>query len=789
MLKNNIRIALRAIVRHKGYSFITIMGLALGMACSILILLYVQHELSFDRFHRNSERIYRLILERKTPEGMSLDITTPPPLTPALISDFGAAVRPVRFLSPDNPVPLVGSGDQRFYEKRFYFTDPGVSAVFTMPWLRGDPKTALQRPNTVVITEETARRYFGEKDPVGKTLSFNNSFDLEVTGIVKSTPSNSTLQFDFLASFSTLDGWLGRDFIDNWQNNSCQTYVLLSENVSADELEGHLPGFVEKYLGKASSLKKIRLQPLERIHLFSYQDYGLPSPGDIYSWYMLSGIAAFILLIACINFINLTTARSSLRFREVSVRKVIGATKIQLVQQFVGEALLQTVAATLAAVLLAVLAIPHLGEFIGRDPAGYFAQNPWTWVGPITIVLFSGLLSGIYPAFVLSSHGPIQGTKSGSRRALFRKLLVVIQFTLTITLVIGTWIVHDQLEFMRNKQMGFDKDQVMVVPIRDQGLRSNPEPLKSRLSGQPGVLRVGCAALLPGGPVGKTRFRAGGNPDIGTMSMLWVDHDFIKTLGIRLAAGRDFSRDFATDASEAFILNEEAARELGWSDPATALGKSFEIPGGRKGKIVGVVKDFNFASLHHKIEPLVIQMWPWLNYVLIRVDVTRFQSVLAGIRDIWQEFDTGNPFTFTFLDDNFERFYRSERSLGEVSGYFTLLAILIACLGLFGLATFTAEQRTKEIGVRKVLGATVPSIVGMMAREFVSLVLIANLFAWPLGYYAMTGWLQNYAYHTAISPWIFGLAGLATAALGLVTVSYQSIRAGLANPVDSLRYE
>jgi putative ABC transport system permease protein len=789
MFRNYLKVALRNILRHKGYSFINISGLAIGMACCILILLYVQHELSFDRYHKNSDRIYRLVLERKTPEGTSSDIATPPPLGPALVNDFPQCTHAVHFLTVDNPIPLVGRGDKRFYEKRFYFTDPSVSVVFTIPFVQGDPKIALQKPNAVIITEETARKYFGEKNPLGEKLTFNNSFDLEVTGVIQSPPSNSTLQFDFLASFSTLYGWLGRDFVDDWQNNMCQTYILLSENSSAEALARQLPGFIEKYLGKTGTLKRIRLQPLNRIHLFSYQDYGLPSSGDIYYVYLLSGIAVFILLIACINFINLTTARSALRSKEVSVRKVIGATKRQLVQQFLGEALLQTVVASLAAVLLAGLGIPYLNAFIGKDPAGYYAQNPWTWFAPIGIVLFAGLMSGSYPAFVLSSHEPVQSLKTGSKRVLFRKVLVVVQFTLTITLVIGTWIVYDQLNFMQNKQMGFDKDQVMVVPIRDQNLRQDPGPLKSRILQQPGVLQVGAAALLPGGPVGKTRFRAEGNPDIGTMSMLWVDQDFIKTLGIKIVAGRDFSKDFMTDASGAFILNEEAVRQLGWSVPMNALGKSFETVGGKKGTIIGVVKDFNFVSLHRKIEPLVLHMWPWLNYVLIRVDAARFPAVLDGIKDVWHEFDPGNPFTFTFLNDSFERFYRSEKNLGEVSGYFTLLAVLIACLGLFGLAAFAAEQRTKEIGVRKVLGATVPSIVGMMTGEFVLLVLVANLLAWPIAWYAMTRWLQNYAYRTPISWWIFGLAGLATAAVGLLAVSYQTIRAALTNPVNSLRYE
>lgn len=793
MFTNYLKVALRNLLRRKGYFFNIVAGLAVGMACCILILLNVQHELSFDRYHANSERIYRLVAERKAREGTSMDVATPPPLALALLNDFPQINQATRFLSVDNPTPLISNRETRFYEKRFFFVDPSVFEVFTIPYLAGDQKTALQKPNSVVIAGETAKRYFGEESPLGKTLIFNNDLKLEVTGVVKNAPATSTLQFDFLASFSTLYGWLGKEFVDNWQNNMCQSFVLLSENSSTKALEPLLPGFIEKHLSESNTLQKIHFQPLNRIHLFSFQEYGLPGGGDIQQVYLLSLVAVFVLLIACVNFNGLTTARMVPRSKEVGIRKLIGAERRQLVYQFLQESLLLVIIAVFLAIGMVELSIPYLDALIGIDLAANSARNWWMWLGPITIVSFVGFLSGSYPAFVLSSLGPISSLKgqlkTGPKAVLFRKGSVVFQFTLTITLIIATWAVHNQLDFIQNKNLGFDKDQVVVAPIRDQSLRQNPDPIKNRLLQRPGVLMVGAAALLPGGPVGKTRFRAQGIADERTMSMLWVDRDFVKTLNIHLVAGRDFSEDFATDASEGFILNEEAVRQLGWSTPDDAIGKSFELPGSKKGTIIGVVKNFNFVSLRGKIDPLVLHLWPWLNYILVRVDPHRSASVLSDMMAIWNEFDPRDPFTYSFLNENFDRFYQNDKRLGQVFLGFAFLAIVIACSGLFSLSAFTAEQRTKEIGVRKVLGASAASVVGLLTREFVLLVLLANLFAVPVAYFAMNRWLQDFAYRITLGVGTFLLAGGLALVIALLTVSAQTIKTAMANPVDALRYE
>jgi putative ABC transport system permease protein len=789
----DLKSALRRIRRQKGYLLVNLAGLALGMACCVSILLYVRHEWSFDRFHANAGRIYRLVSEHKTPDGTRVDAATPPPLGPALAIDFPSVSAVVRFFSTDNPAPLVAYADARFAERRFLFADPEMFAVFTIPFLQGNAETALRQPYSVVVTASTARKYFGEANPLGKSLRFNDAFDLEVTGVAADPPSNSTLQFDFLASFATAADWLGRDFLDDWQNNMCQTYVLVADRSLVDDLAGLLPAFVRRHLGSPTTLAGLHLQPLNRIHLFSYRDYGLVSSGDIERLYLLFGVAVFILFIACINFINSTTARSALRFREVAIRKLIGARKSDVVRLFLWESLLTSAIALGLAVVLVKLYLPQVGALVGADLARYAGRNLQAWLAPIGLALLAGFLAGSGPALILSSVEPLRSLKGrptpGIGRTQLRKSLVIVQFALTTVLIIGSGVVRGQLSFMERKALGFDKDRVIVVPIRDQGLRQDPEPLRRRLLERPGITGVGAAALLPGGPTGKARFRAEGIARTGTISVLWVDQDFIKTLGIKMAAGRDFSRERMTDASSAFILNEAAVAQLGWGGPEEAVGKAFELLDGRKGNVIGVTQDFNFVSLHRRIEPLALYVWPWLNYALIRVEAGTYSGVLSDIEALWHEFEPASPFTYFFLGDNFERLYHSEKQLGKASVMFGLIAVVIACLGLLGLTAFAAEQRTKEIGIRKVLGASVPGIVTMLARELLGLVFVANIVAWPIAFLALRRWLQDYAFRIEIGWGVFLSAGVLTFVIAGVTLSFQSIKAARANPVKSLRYQ
>lgn len=793
MFTNYLKIAFRNLLKRKGYSAVIMFGLAVGMGCCIVILLFVQHELSYDRFNQNHDRIYRLIAERKTAKGTSMDATLPPPLAPAVLGNFPQVLHAVRFLTMDNPAPLIGNGEKRFYEKQLFFADSSVFDVFSIPSIRGDMKNALRRAHTVVITEDIARKYFGNDDAMGKTLSLNGIFTLEVTGVVKNFPSNSTLQPELLVSFATLSSWLGEDFVGSWQNNQCQIFVLLAPNASPDDVARGVSEVTSKFGGENSSLRGIRLQPLDRIHLYASRDFGIATSGDIQNVYLLSGIALLILLVACVNFANLTTARLILRSKEVGIRKLIGATRGQLVQQYLCEAGLLILLSLVLAVAFVEIALPYVGGLMGTRMAVGFASDVGSWLGPVMIVMIISVLSTIYPAFVLSSLNPLENTKrmlgAGSRRIFLRKAMVVFQFALTVMLLIGTWVVYDQLRYVQNTPLGLNKEHVIIVPVRDQAVRQNAEPLKQRLLQSPGVRQVCGAALLPGGPVGRTRYRVEGNSTEGTMSMLWVDKDIVKTLDLLIVAGRDFSADHATDASEAFIVNEQAVKQLGWNTPAEAIGKPFELIGSKKGSIIGVVKDFNFTSLHRNIEPLVVEMWPWMNYLLVRIDESRFESTLGNVKDAYLEFDRVNPFTFTSLNDNFERFYESDRNLGQVFAYFAMLAMIIACSGLVSLAAFAAEQRTKEIGVRKVLGATVSGVAGLLAKEYLLLVILANLFAWPVAYLVMNRWLQDFAYRTNIGVVTFLLAGGVSIVIAMVTVGYQAVKAAMTNPVDAIRYE
>lgn len=793
MLKHYLKIAFRNILKQKTTSFINIIGLAVGMASCVLILFYVSYELSYDNFHEKGDRIYRLIAERKAASGTISDAVTPPLLAPALTNDFPEIKSSVRFLNIDNPSPLISFGSKHFYEKQLFFTDPSLFDLFTIPLIKGSTKTALKEPNSVVITETIADKYFGSEEPIGKTLRLNNRIDLQITGVIKDLPSNSTLNMDFIISFSTLYGWLGKDFVESWQNNMCWTYVLLNGNTASVNIQKRFPGFINKHVDRSNSLKNIYLQPLNRIHLYSQTDYNIASDGHIRNIYILIAIAFIILLISCFNYISLSTAKIIQRSKEIGVRKLLGATRQELHFQFLAEGFIFAIIALVIAFLFVWVSLPYLTDITGKDFSINFSNHWKSIILPALFVLLFGFISGGFPSFFLSSFQPANLVKtqhgSGTGKMSFRKVLVVIQFALTNILIIGSWVIYNQLNYMQNKNLGFDGDQVIVVPIRDEGLRQNHDELKNELLGIQGVKEIGAAALLPGGPVGKTRYKVEELSETGTMLMLWIDHDFIKTLGIELIAGRDFSKDFSTDASEAFIINEEAVKKLGFQNPIDAIGKSFELTGSKKGNIIGVVKDFHFTSLQNKIEPLVLHVWPWLNYLLIRTNGEHLSQIIDNIKEKWNTIDPANPFEFNFLSGNFEKYYRKDQQLEKVSTLFTAIALLIACMGLFSLSAYSLERKTKEIGIRKVLGASIAGILGAQLKEFIVLIIIAMIIAFPIGFYVMTNWLQNYAYHIGIDIKTIFLTGLISLTTAIITVSYHAVKAALANPVESLRYE
>ena len=651
MLRNYIKIAFRNFLRQKSYSFINLASLSLGMACCTLILLLVQNELSYDRHYKKAKQIYRILVERG---GSGTSISTPPPLAQALARDFPGIVRAVRFFRANNPVPLVSYEERRFYEEGFFFADDDVFEMFSLPLLHGETKTALREPFSVVLTTEIARKYFGDEDPLGKTLTFKNWLEFKVTGVIQDLPASTHLRFDFLASFPSLEEWLGEERMRSWSNRMCTVYVELPEDHPVDELERQLKGWTDRYLpAGGATFGRIRLQPLTSIHL----DMG----SNREQVYVFSFVAILILIIACFNYMNLATARSAQRFREVDVRKVVGASRGQLIKQFIGESIFLTGLALLLAVVLVELGLPAFNAFVAKDLSIHYADVR-VWLGFGCALFLIGTLAGCYPAVFLSSSNAVgvfgSRTKTGQTGFLLRRFLVVAQFTISIALISAAAVTYYQFDYLRTKNLGFDEERVVIVPVRDEMLRQDHAALKREMLDHPHITKVAGASLLPGGPVGRMNFRAEEAPvDSGSVVIrtLWVGVDFIETLGIKMTAGRDFSRNYPTDKDQAFILNEKATQQLGWEEPATAIGVPFERIKGNKpedrvvGRIIGVVKDFHFRSLHFDIEPLVIHLWPWLDYMLIRIQSDDLSATLAFLDEKWQKFDPNHPFEYSFM--------------------------------------------------------------------------------------------------------------------------------------------
>ena len=806
MFKNYLKTALRNIARHKGYSLINLLGLSIGIACCILILLYVQDEFSYDRYVPDYKNTHRIVLDIETPEGGEIHMArTPPPWGPSLAEEYPEVESYMRFKTP-----LVSwlvsneSENKRFHEKGFYFADHTVFDFFDFELLKGDPETALLEPRTVVLTETAAGRYFGNQDPMGQTLRLDNTHDFLVTGVMQDVPRNSHFSFDILASISTLGAVAiyGDTNYHTWRRGlapDLYTYIRLQEGASPKGLEAKLPEFLRAHMGAALDQINVRfhprLQPLSEIHLHSNLEAEIRANSDIRYVYIFSAIAAFILIIACINFMNLATARSAGRAQEVGLRKVVGAQKGQLISQFVGESTLLAFLALFVAMVFVQAFMPFFNSLSGKSLSLDFG-SPLALLGLAGLTLLVGLLSGSYPAFFLSSFEPVAvfrgSLKAGRANAWLRKFLVVFQFALSIIFIIGTGVVHRQLNYVRDKVLGFDKEQVVVLPMGDPRARQIYLTFKERALQSPRVTAVAGTSSVPGGLIGLMVLLPEG-AEAGnevTMETFFVDHDFVEAMGIEMAAGRDFSLEYATDANEAFILNETAVRQLGWEEQP--LSKQITIQGFRNGRVIGVVKDFHAKSLHQRIEPLALQIAPdpdaFLQLV-VRIAPGNIEDALDDIRAAWAQVYPNDPFAYTFLDEDFDSLYRSERLRGRIFLTFSLLAVFIACLGLLGLASFTAEQKTKEIGIRKVLGATEVSIVRLLSLEFIRLVLAASLIAFPLAYLIMNSWLKNFAYRISM-PWELFLlsAGLAVV-IALITVSFQAVRASLTNPVDSIRTE
>ncbi len=799
MIRNYLKIALRNLSRSKAFSVINLLGLAVGMACFILILLFVRSELGYDRFHENSDRIWRVTREWLNEDGAtSLHLGyVAPPIAPLLANDFPDILQATRIQTP-GPM-LVSRGETAFMEERLLFADENLFAVFTFPLLRGEPGAALKEPFTVVVTEKTARKYFGNEDPVGQVLRFDDRIDAKVTGVVREVPRNSHFHFDLIGSLATLRQLYGQKEFENWGSNNYATYILLPGGYPAEKIGAQLPAFLDRhYSPDAHKRNRLHLQRLTDIHLRSHLDSEIETNSDIATVTIFSAIAVFILLIACINFMNLSTARSSIRAREVGLRKVVGADRGQLIRQFLGESLLTAFLSLGIGLVMVFLVKPAFAGFVSRDLSLNFFRDPGLLAGLVGVALAVGLAAGIYPAFVLSSLRPVRilkGSKgTAAHGAAFRSILVLIQFAVSIALIVCVGVVSRQMAYARDKKLGFDKERVVILEM-NAATRGRYDAVREQLLAHPGILNAAGSRRIPSGRLldssgAKILDGAADRPVNFRLAFVCVDYAFIDTYGMEMAAGRDFSKQYPTDAAEAFIINEKAAREIGWT-PEEAVGKGFSYGfGDRKGRIIGVVKDFHFESIHQEIAPIVFFIQPsQYGLMSVRIRPGEIPSTIAFLQKRWAEWQPKFPFSYSFLDERFAGLYRAEEKLGKVFLGFSLLAIFIACLGLYGLASFSAEKRTREIGIRKTLGATTPRVVLMMSRDFTRWVLAANVIAWPVAYLAMRSWLRGFAYRIDLGPGPFLLAGAAVLFIAVVTVSHQAIKAALANPADALRTE
>jgi putative ABC transport system permease protein len=805
MLKNYIKIAFRNFVRYKGYTFINILGLATGIICCLLILVYVKDELSYDKYHQNSEQIYRIV-NSGVIRGNQIEVPlVSGPWGPAMVDEFPEVLKAVRIKPPDSRW-VISHGEKKYPEKGLYFVDPTFFEVFDVEMVAGDPETALDAPYSLVITEEMAEKYFGEEDPIGKFLIGDNWMNLNITGIMRKHPPSTHMEYDFLVNFETLNKaiepvnkqLLYGDLSRNWQNFRIYTYLLLDTNVDPSTVEAKMQTLLEKRLGRMLRTAGVKLNPylqkLTDIHLKSNLEGELGPTGDESYIYIFSAVAIFILLIACINFMNLSTARSENRAKEVGIRKVVGADRAQLIKQFLGESLTFTFFASVVAGIAVLLLLNPFNVIAEKKIAASSIINLQTILLLLGLIIIVGIISGSYPAFLLSAFRPaevLSGKKhKGTSGGILRKILVVVQFTISVFLIIGLSVIYSQMRYIKNRPLGYDKENILAVPLSDPAPRSTYESYKTTLLSNSQVISVSAASTQPGGLFGIALLRPVGRPanENLTVQILAVDYDFIETFGIELLDGRDFSREFTTDINRALLLNEEVVKQFGFD---SGLEKRLSAGGPTDLPVIGVLKDYYFKSLHQKIEPFALALAPEqaFNWVFVKTTEESMPRVMQFAEQEWRKINPGHPFEYTFVDRNNDMMYQSERKLSRLFSIFTAVAIYISCLGLFGLASFTVVRRTKEIGMRKVLGASAGGIIVILSKEYVKWVVLANIFAWPLAYYFMHRWLEEFAYHINLNILAFLASGLLALIIALITVSVQTFKASTANPVDSLRYE
>ncbi|MFC1492673.1 ABC transporter permease [candidate division KSB1 bacterium] len=797
MYKNYLKVTIRNILKQKVFSFINISGLAVGLACSILILLWVNDELGYEDFHIKSDRIFRVTTFINM-GGNELDLPkTGPGITKKLLENY-PEVEDAVIINPISRT-AVRYQDIQFFEDNIFYAGKSFFNIFSYNLIAGDPGTVLEAPYTAVITREYAEKYFKEEDPVGKILRFNNVDDYTITGVVEDPPRNSHLDFDILCSFETMYSKQRRTSLDRLVNPNYYGYILLVDGTNPIEFENKLPELipdpVKKILAAQNSEFEMSLQPIREIHLYSKLAQDFSDNSNIIYIYIFSAVSIFLILIACFNFINLSTARSSLRAREIGMRKVSGACKNNLIFQFLGESLVYSLISLFLAVLIVSLVLPMFNSIADKDLSLFSSGLYLFFLELIGLTLIIGLLSGSYPALFLSKFNPVNVLKgnspAGSGRSGFRSVLVICQFSISIVLIIGTVIVFNQLNFIKNKELGFDREQVIVLPTGNNRFQMSLPSLKTILNEAPGIEKVSASSRIPGSTIYKNPYIPEGfeQGEFIWMGEMDMDQDFLETLDIELIEGRNFSTDMQTDMQNSVIINETAVRQAGWTEP---IGKIISDTGSRrKWEVIGVVRDFHTSSLHSEVDPMRILFSTdnSIDYLTIKIRAGYLTQTLEFLRNRWNEIDPFRPLDLFFLDDSIDNLYRADQRFGRIFNYFTILAIFIACLGLFGMATFTTERRIKEIGIRKVLGATSKGLVYLLSGDFLKMIILSNLISWPIAIYLAQNWLRNFAYRIEIGVSIFLIAGGLSVITALLTVSYQTVKTSLANPVDSLRYE
>ncbi len=794
MFWSYVKTIFRNLSSSKVYFFINIAGLAIGFTVFTLIMLFVLNELNYDTFNKKADRIYRVV-EIQKPSGTKAQqvAITMPALAPALKGAFPEIADVARY-TPWSTV-LCHYGEKRFYEDGLSFADSSIFDIFTFHFIQGDPSTALDGPYNVVIDQTTAKKYFGDADPMWKTIKIEAGLDqnsFQVTGVIQDFPRNSHLHFNMIASLNALERRL--DYFNGWTNNDVVSYVLLKKGYSPQEVETQLPNLLKANLPEnILSGLDLYLQPLRSVHLHSSSvlfqvNY---DKGDIDYVTLFILIAFVVIILACINFINLTTARSAIRTREVGIRKLLGSYHSHLVYQFIGESIILSFIGMLLSFPIVEAVLPTFNSMMGgRIIISYNNQLPFLLVS-VLIACIVGFIAGVYPAFYLSSFQPVEllrGRFSSSKKGIsLRKALIVLQFSIAITLVTATGIAIDQMTYIYNKPLGFNQNNLMYIPLRDSQSRSKIQLLGERLLSDDRILAVSAGELTGSGATQGLVSIPGTN--IGSQLMVrnsYVDYDYLKAMGMTVTQGRDFSVNFPSDSSSV-IINETMARTAGWKDP---IGKRIQTGNGASFLVVGVVKDFNYFSLRNKVDPLVMWLSPSkCQYLIVRIAPHQMRSTVDFVRQVWTDVLPTHPYEYGFVVNHLEKQYGNEEQNEHLLVLFSLVAIVIACLGLFGLTLHTTEQRTKEIGVRKVLGASVADVVFTLSKESIKLIVIATVVAWPTAYYFMSRWLQNFAYRINLNVWIFILSGFIVFLIAMLTLSFQAIKAGISNPVDALRYE